>query len=124
MSQLRKTNVTPVFEANLNAYKAGYPVICNEGGSRCFADGTLVYTNDGLTNIKDIKAGDLVLTQNEGCKKVLDVYVNKNTKRCIKLKLKDGKEIIATEDHKFMFRQRWHELKNIVSLWNENDTKL
>jgi len=34
MSQLRKTNVTPVFEANLNAYKAGYPVICNEGGSR------------------------------------------------------------------------------------------
>lgn len=34
MSQLRKTNVTPVFEANLNAYNAGYPVICNEGGSR------------------------------------------------------------------------------------------
>ena len=31
---LKKVRVTPVFEANLNAYKAGYPVICNEGGSR------------------------------------------------------------------------------------------
>lgn len=33
-NQLKKVKVTPVFVANLNAYKQGYPVICNEGGSR------------------------------------------------------------------------------------------
>lgn len=32
-SQL-KISVTPVYDANLNAYNKGYPVICNEGGSR------------------------------------------------------------------------------------------
>jgi phage terminase large subunit len=28
------SKVTPVFKENLNAYKEGYPIICNEGGSR------------------------------------------------------------------------------------------
>jgi len=32
-SQL-KISTTPVFDANFNAYNQGYPVICNEGGSR------------------------------------------------------------------------------------------
>lgn len=34
-NQLNKTfEPTPVFEANEMAYLAGYPIICNEGGSR------------------------------------------------------------------------------------------
>ena len=28
------SKVTPVFKENLNAYNEGYPIICNEGGSR------------------------------------------------------------------------------------------
>ena len=28
------SKVTPVFKENLNAYKEGWPIICNEGGSR------------------------------------------------------------------------------------------
>jgi len=114
---------TPVYLANERAYNEGWPTICNEGGSRCFGPDTLVHTAQGLKKIKDIEPGELVFTPN-GEKKVINVYKNDNTKRCIKIKLKNGKEIIATEDHKFMFRQRWNELKNIVSLWHEKNTKL
>lgn len=31
---LKKVKVTPVYEANLRAYQQGWPIICNEGGSR------------------------------------------------------------------------------------------
>lgn len=120
---LKKVKVTPVYEANLRAYQQGWPIICNEGGSRCFHADTKVHTVNGPKSISEIQLGDVVLTPN-GSKPVIDVFVNHNTKRCIKVKLKNGNTIIATEDHKFMFRQRWNELKNIVSLWNENNTKL
>ena len=34
MSQSKQSKVTPVYVANLDAYDAKYPIICNEGGSR------------------------------------------------------------------------------------------
>jgi phage terminase large subunit len=34
MSDLKKINTTPVFQRNLQAYQHGWPIICNEGGSR------------------------------------------------------------------------------------------
>lgn len=118
-----KIKATPVFYANKKAYEDGYPVICNEGGSRCFAADTLVRTMNGLVPIKDIQEGDVVKTQN-GWNEVLQTWEFKNTKRAVRIKLKNGKFIECTDDHKFFFRGRWIEIKNILSLFNETNTKL
>lgn len=121
--ELKPIKATPVFFKNLEAYKGPAPIICNEGGSRCFHADTMVHTTTGLKKISEIKPGEQVFTST-GQSVVNDVFVNKNTKKCIKIKLKNGNEIQVTDDHKFMFRQGWHDIKYIVSLWHENNTKL
>jgi len=118
-----KIKATPVFYANKKAFEQGYPVICNEGGSRCFAADTLVRTMNGLVHIKDIQEGDVVKTQN-GWNEVLQTWEFKNTKKAVRIKLKNGKHIECTNDHKFFFRGRWVEVKNILSLLYETNTKL
>lgn len=123
-SQLRiEFEPTPVYFANKKAYDEGWQIICNEGGSRCFAAGTLVRTPYGLTPIEQIQAGDIVETKNE-FNKVLDVFEFANKKEAVRIKLKNGYEIKCTSDHKFFFRGRWVEIKNILSLLHENDTKI
>jgi intein/homing endonuclease len=100
-----------------------------EGGSRCFSEDTLVVTSDGSKKISDIQKGNLVLTMNEGTgkeefKKVLDVLkFQNNEKKAVRIKLKNGKEIICTADHKFYFEGGWLEIKQILHLWNENNSK-
>ena len=118
-----KINATPVFFANKRAYEGNYPVICNEGGTRCFGANTLVRTMNGLIPIQDIQEGYAVKTQN-GWNEVIETHKFKNTKKAIRIKLKNGKLIECTDDHKFYFRGRWIEIKNILSLLNENNTKL
>lgn len=117
-----KINATPVFFANKKAYEGSYPVICNEGGTRCFAPDTLVRTMNGLIPIQDIQEGDAVKTKN-GYNEVNKIWKFKNYKKAVKIKLKNGKFIECTDDHKFYFRGRWIEIKNILSLLNENNTK-
>ena len=118
-----KIKATPVFYANKKAYEQGYPVICNEGGSRCFAPDTLVRTMNGLVPIKDIQEGDAVKTKN-GYNEVIKTWKFKNYKKAVRIKLKNGKFIECTDDHRFYFRGRWIEIKNILSLLNENNTKI
>lgn len=117
-----KINATPVFFANKKAYEGTYPVICNEGGTRCFAPDTLVRTMNGLVPIKDIQEGDAVKTKN-GYNEVVKTWKFKNYKKAVRIKLKNGKFIECTDDHRFYFRGRWIEIKNILSLLNENNTK-
>ena len=112
---------TPVFEANERAYYEGQRVICNEGGSRCFAPDTLVYCDTGTKKISEIKPGDKVRTPS-GVRNVVDVFKNDNKKPCVRIKLKSGKEIVCTKDHKFFFRGRWIEIEKILSLWDESNT--
>lgn len=121
VNQLR-IKATPVFYANKKAYEEGYPVICNEGGARCFAPDTLVRTMQGLVPIKDIQEGDAVKTQN-GWNEVIETHKFKNTKKAVRIKLKNGKHIECTDDHKFFYRGRWIEIKNILSLLDEKNTK-
>ena len=50
------------------------PIVdCVIGGSPCFPAGTLIYTNNGLKNIEDIRIGDMVLTHTGNFQKVLRV---------------------------------------------------
>lgn len=101
-----------------------------EGGSRCFAADTLVVTSEGSKKISEIKKDNLVLTYNESTgketfNKVLDVMkFTASEKKAVRIKLKNGKEIICTQDHKFFFDGGWLEIKQILSLWNENNSKL
>lgn len=123
MNQLKiEFKRSPVYIANKKAYFDGWPVICNEGGSRCFAPETLVHTELGTKPISEIKEGENVLTP-KGGKKVLAVHKMANTKKSIEIKMKDGSLIKCTEDHKFFYQGRWHEIKDLLSLRDEINPK-
>jgi hypothetical protein len=90
------------------------------GGSRCFVASQLVITLDGPTEISTIKPGQLVLSMNEKLERLEYQPVNEvheyksNTKPMIKLRLKNGLEIIGTEDHEIYFNGGWHPLKYVL----------
>jgi intein/homing endonuclease len=105
----------------VDSYKNGYRGVVLEGGSRCFDGKQKIITEKGSKCISEIKIGDLVLSYNHKknkseYKKVANCIPQKNTKRCFKIKLKDGTLIECTEDHKFFYNGRYIELKNILSL--------
>ena len=110
------------------ALENGWPIIVNEGGARCFRSDQLIITNFGSKPISELGVGDMVLSYNfdtgvdEFCT-VSGVNEMKN-KSGIKIKLKSGKEINCTSDHKIYFARRWCEAKEIVSLWNVHSKKL
>ena len=65
----------------------------------CFEENTPITTSKGQVKIKDVKAGDYVLTT-QGFKKIKrNIY--QGVKDCIEVKI-DGKKIICTPDHKFI----------------------
>lgn len=99
-------------------------VICNEGGSRCFGKDQLVVTDKGSVPISLIEKGDLVLTLNESngkeeYKEVDCLNSMRNTKKTLKIKLKNGKEIIVTDDHEFYHEGAWVAIKHLLSLRSE-----
>ena len=109
------------FEKSKNQIKQGFVL---EGGSGCFSDSQLVETDKGLININEIKVGDFVKTLNpitklQGFSPVTKTHEYKNTKPCVRVKLKSGKVIECTTDHKFYFEGGWHSIKNILSLWKK-----
>ena len=94
------------------------------GGAGCFNGNQLVVTEKGLKPIKDIQIGDKVLSFHEGkdqYNKVEEVYQYQNNKKVLRVTLKNGNVIEATEDHKFYYGGAWIELKDIVNLWHGRD---
>ena len=92
-----------------------------QGGTRCFHQDQLIITDRGPVKISDLSTNDKCLSYNHDTgtnefKQVQAVIKQPNAKRCFKIKLKDGTEIICTEDHKFFYQQRYIEIKNILSL--------
>lgn len=116
---------TNVFERNWNADTR---FIVNQGGSRCFAPDTLVVSKNGKKKISEVKEGDEVLSFNEETKQkewrqVKNLFRLKNDKPTIRIKLKNGSEIIATEDHRFWHQGGWVSLKTMLKLKNKNNSK-
>lgn len=96
-----------------------------EGGSRCFSGDTnvILLTGDShkIENIKNILPGQIVMSFDEKTNivqpgKVNEVFVYKNEKRIIEIKLKNGQTIKCSEDHKFYYNGRWIEIRNILPL--------
>ena len=84
---------------------------------------TVLLTNGRKIPIKDVKIGDDVVcfnpeTMDVSYTKVVNHYVRETDKTIYKVKTITGKEIIATEDHKFMTMEGWKQVCDFV----ENDT--
>jgi len=84
---------------------------------------TVLLTSGRKIPIKDVKIGDDVVcfnpeTMNISYTKVVNHYVRETDKTMYKVKTITGREIIATEDHKFMTMEGWKRVDAFV----ENDT--
>jgi DNA-directed RNA polymerase beta subunit len=84
---------------------------------------TVLLTNGNKIAIKDIQIGDKVVcfnpeTMNVSYTKVVNHYIRETNKNIYKIKTISGREIVATEDHKFMTTEGWKEVKDFI----ENDT--
>lgn len=77
----------------------------------------VLLTNGDKIPIKDVKVGDDVVCFNPNTMeisytKVVNQYVRETDKKLYKLKTISGREIVATEDHKFMTTDGWSEVKD------------
>ena len=77
---------------------------------------TVLLTNGDKIPIKDVKVGDNVVcfnptTMEVSYTKVVNQYVRETDKKLYKLQTISGREIIATEDHKFMTIEGWKEVR-------------
>lgn len=84
----------------------------------CLAGETKIKTLNGLKQIKDVVAGDIVYTV-EGSQRVNHVFgpedIPKEGKRYLKITLEDGSEISCTANHKFLTSEKeWVEAGNLV----------
>jgi len=84
---------------------------------------TVLLSNGSKIPIKDVKIGDKVLCFNPETLEtsytcVINHYVRETDKYLYKIQTLSGREIIATQDHKFMTTEGWKEVQE----FNENDT--
>jgi hypothetical protein len=109
---------TRVLDLNM---KATTRFVINQGGSRCFGPNQEVLLFGKSLAISKVPTGAMVWTFNEETKKrevhkVLEVLQFQNKKPTVRIKLKSGKEIICTEDHKFYYEGGWYSIKHLLSL--------
>jgi len=84
---------------------------------------TVLLSNGDKKKIKDIELGDKVIcfnpdSMNISYTKVVNHYIRDTDKPLFKIKTITGREIIATNDHKFMTTEGWKEVGEFI----ENDT--
>ena len=85
----------------------------------------VLMANGTKKRIADVKIGDEVTsfhpkTMQTSITKVVNHYVRETDKKIYKITTKSGREIIATEDHKFMTVGGWSEVRNM----NVDTTKI
>jgi len=91
----------------------------------CFYGGQKVHTKSGVKCIKDIKAGEYVLSHNHKNKvnewrMVTDTHKFKEHKdRLFEIKLKDGTKIRVTENHEFFNGHKYVKIKDILLSLNK-----
>ena len=79
---------------------------------------TVLLSNGDKIPIKDVKVGDSVISFNPETMstthtKVVYQYVRETDKKIFKLRTISGREIVATDDHKFMTTDGWCEVQNM-----------
>ena len=102
---------SPVFEPLLakSTYKSAH------GGRACVHKDTLLDTPDGQIKIKDFQGGPIYSHHNG---RVITAYAEKpieyEEEDLYRVVLKDGREIIATDEHKFLTGRGWVQLQHLV----------
>ena len=86
---------------------------------------TVLLSNGEKKMIKDIQIGNEVVcfnpeTMDISYTKVINHYIRETDKKVYKIKTLSGREIIATQDHKFMTSEGWCEVQNM----SINETKI
>lgn len=72
------------------------------GVNQCFAPETVVFTADGVKEIKDVKIGDLVLGQNGNYCKVIEYFVYPQKDGMVEINIKHSiKPLRVTDGHPF-----------------------
>ena len=117
--------VGPLYYEN---YVCPTKVAINQGGTSCFEKNTLIATYDGCVPISNVRVGTLVkcfdhTTLQTTFKKVLNVFEFENFDRTVKIKLKNGKTIICTENHLFFINGKYQPIKSILNGNLETNTK-
>ncbi len=79
---------------------------------------TVLLSNGDKIPIKDVKVGDSVIsfnpeTMSTSHTKVVYQYVRETDKKIFKLRTISGREIVATDDHKFMTTEGWCEVQHM-----------
>ena len=116
----KKLKVTPVFWRLTQALATGrFNVYVLEGGSRCFAPDQLVMTDSGSKKIADIKVGDKVASLGADgeleYKEVKNLFRFKADKPMVRIKLKNGREIRCSADHKFLYNGEYVPIIDILN---------
>jgi len=80
---------------------------------------TVLFSNGSKVPIKDVKIGDEVYcfnpeTMETSYTKVVNQYIRETDKQIYKIKTLSGREIIATDDHKFMTLEGWCQVNNMA----------
>ena len=86
---------------------------------------SVLLSNGEKKMIKDIQIGNEVVcfnpeTMDISYTKVINHYIRETDKKVYKIKTLSGREIIATQDHKFMTTEGWCEVQNM----SINETKI
>lgn len=85
-----------------------YEIMKETFGQLCIAEDSNVVTSDGLKKIQDVKAGDMVLTEDGTYQKVTAVRCN-GIKSTVAVHTDHGEELICTPDHKVLTQHGWIE---------------
>lgn len=115
----KKLKVTPVFWRMTQAKASGrFNVYVFEGGSRCFGASQLVLTDKGSKRIADIRVGDNVASVDEHgnieYKAVKNLFRHKADKPMVRIKMKNGREIVCSIDHKFLYKGEYVPIIDIL----------
>lgn len=100
-----------IYLSKNNGQTIDSPIIRFEPSNICFKEDTLVSTEEGLKEIKDIKVGDYVYSYNEQSnivekKEVLKVFKNRIQAKLCEVSV-DNEKIISTTNHPFYSNGRW-----------------
>jgi len=92
-------DITQVDENSISPFT----MIC--GGSPCFVEGTLVYTNNGYVPIEQVNVGDMVITHTNRFQRVVKTMVNQASS-LIGFKPSTSEFIYCTPEHPIYIRKR------------------
>jgi replicative DNA helicase len=105
-------NLTYKFEEGEISIVAGRP-----SNGKCLKGNSLINTNHGLIELRNIKVGDLIWTKNNDDKLELDRVIDKidsGKKQLYKIVLsKIGYQIEASNNHLFLTKTGWKSLKDL-----------